>query len=88
MPITRASCQIAVLAKIDLQGSRADAYGVHVADLSNSSSIPHGKDGAAGALHLQELICLQRLPVLLSPCTTTHHQSTGCQLSLNWMSVN
>ncbi len=82
MPIMRASCHIAALAKLDLKGSSAEA------DLSNSGSVPHGKDGAPSALHLQELICLQRLPVLLSPCTTTHHQSTGCQLSLNWMSVN
>ncbi len=70
MPIMQASCQIAALANIDSKGSK---YGVRMADLSNSGSVPHGKDGAPSALHLQELICLQRLPVLLSPCTTTHH---------------
>ena len=39
-----------------------------MADLGDSGSISHGKDGAPCALHLQELVRLQRLPVLLQPC--------------------
>ena len=36
--------------------------------LGNSGSISEGKDGAAGALHLQKLVRLQRSPVLLKTC--------------------
>ena len=45
------------------------------ADLRDSRGIPQGQDGALSAKHLQELVCLQRPPVLLSPYimhTTTY----------------
>lgn len=44
--------------------------------LGHSGGVSHGKYGASGALHLEKLIRLQRLPVLLDACCTRNNPVT------------